>query len=413
MSRALVIGAGLSGLACALRLADAGVPVTVIAAGAGSLHLGGATIDVLGYGPDRVARPLEALRSLGKDHPYTLLGPAKVEAAATWLSGRLPALGLRGSAAENMLLATAVGAARPTAVAPAAIAAGDLRRGGPVAFASVRALKDFIPALVAANVARADGLSVEARACEADVAVEGEADVSPLGLARAPERPETRAQVTRALRERIGAVDGGRIGLPAVLGVDRHAEVAAAVADELGGEVFEVPTPPPSVPGIRLYRALTAELRTLQARLIVGSTAVAGVPDGDRLTGIEVRVSGRTRTFPADAVVLATGGLSTGGIELGSDGLREPVLGLHVAGDPGGERYGDGAFRENPVDRAGLRVDSAMRPLGADGAVAHRNLYAAGALLRGAVPWRELSGNGLALATGLAAADAIIAERAA
>src|SRR5205085_14061 len=167
-----------------------------------------------------------------------------------------------------------------------------------------------------------DGVSVEARACEADVAVEGEADVSPLGLARALERSETRAQVTRALRDLIGAVDGGRIGLPAVLGVDRHAEVAAAVADELGGEVFEVPTAPPSVPGIRLYRALTAELRALQARLIVGSTAVAGVREGDRLAAL-------------------------------------------------------------------------------------------GALLRGAVPWRELSGNGLALATGLAAADAIIAEGAA
>ena len=260
---------------------------------------------------------------------------------------------------------------------------------------------------------RAEGVSSRRAPSRPTSTVEGEADVSPLGLARALERPETRARVTRALRERIGAGDGGRIGLPAVLGVDRHAEVAAAVADDLGGEVFEVPTPPPSVPGIRLYRTLTAELRRLQARLIVGSTAVGAVHDGDRLAGLEVQVAGRTRTFPADAVVLATGGLATGGIELGRDGLREPVLGLHVAGDPGDGRYGDAVFRENPVDRAGVSVDAAMRPLDEDGAVVHPNLHAVGALLRGAVPWRELSGNGLALATGLAAADAIVAERAA
>jgi glycerol-3-phosphate dehydrogenase subunit B len=43
----------------------------------------------------------------------------------------------------------------------------------------------------------------------------------------------------------------------------------------------------------------------------------------------------------------------------------------------------------------------------------HPNVHAAGALVAGAVPWRELSGNGLALATGLAAADAILEERAA
>jgi anaerobic glycerol-3-phosphate dehydrogenase len=43
--------------------------------------------------------------------------------------------------------------------------------------------------------------------------------------------------------------------------------------------------------------------------------------------------------------------------------------------------------------------------------MAYRNVHAAGALLRGAVPWRELSGNGLALATGIAAAEAILSER--
>jgi glycerol-3-phosphate dehydrogenase subunit B len=176
--------------------------------------------------------------------------------------------------------------------------------------------------------------------------------------------------------------------------------------------VFEVPTAPPSVPGIRLYRALLAELRNLHARLIVGSTAVAGVRAGDRIGSLDVQVSGRIRSFAADAVVLATGGLATGGLEADRDGLREPVLGLPVAGDPGADRYDADPFREHAVDRAGIRVDARMRPLG-DGALVHQNVHAVGALVHGAVPWRELSGNGLALATGLAAADAILEERAA
>jgi glycerol-3-phosphate dehydrogenase subunit B len=411
MTRVLVVGAGLAGLACALRLADDGVPVTVIATGAGSLQLGGATIDVLGYVPGRVTHPLDALPSLPGDHPYALLGRDRVAAATRWLGERLPALDLRGAAAENMLLASALGAVRPTAIAPAAIAAGDLRRDGPVVFAGVRALKDFVPALVAANIAAADGIGVEARAAEARVDVRGEPDVSPLGLARALERTDERARITAALRSAVGSADGARIGLPAVLGVDRHAEVVAAVADALGSEVFEVPTAPPSVPGVRLYRALHAGLRARRARIVIGSTAVGAERDGARVTGLAVQVAGRIRTFPAEAVVLATGGVATGGIEVGRDGLREPVLGLPVADDPGDVRYGDGAFRENPVDRAGVRVDASMRPVDADGNMAYRNVHAAGALLRGAVPWRELSGNGLALATGIAAAEAIISER--
>jgi glycerol-3-phosphate dehydrogenase subunit B len=411
VTRVLVVGAGLAGLSCALRLADDGVPVTVLATGAGSLQLGGATVDVLGYAPARVSRPLDAFGSLGADHPYRLLGAERVAAAARWLVERLPALDLRGAADENMLIATAFGVARPTALAPAAIAAGDLRSAGPVVFAGARALKDFVPAVVAANVARADGVSVEARGVEAEGRVRGEADISPLGFARALEIPRVRAEVAAALRSAVGHADGARVGLPAVLGVDRHAEVAAAMSDALGAEVFEVPTVPPSVPGVRLYRALTAALRARRARLIVGSTAAGAIIEADRLAGLEAQVAGRRRAFPATAVVLATGGLAVGGIELAADGPREAVLGLDLAGDPGEVRYADGAFHENPIDRLGVRVDGAMRPLDRDGKVVHHNLHAAGALLAGAVPWRELSGNGLALASGVAAAEAILSER--
>jgi glycerol-3-phosphate dehydrogenase subunit B len=382
MSRVLVVGAGLSGLVCALRLADGGAPVTVISTGAGSLQLGGATIDLLGYTPALVSRPLEAIGALPAEHPYSVLGRDRVAAAAGWLAERLPAVDLRGSGDENLLLATALGAVRPTAMAPAAVAAGDLRAGGEVVFAGVRAMRDFFPALVAANVAASREVSVEARAAEADVDVRGDADASPVALARALEQPEQRVRLAAALRAAIGDPAGARIGLPAALGIDLHREVAA-------------------------------ELRSARVRIIVGSTAVGAARDGAWVTALDVRVSGRTRAFPADAVVLATGGLATGGIELRRDGLREPVLGLPLAEDPGDVRYDEGAFHEQPIDRAGVRVDARMRPVGPDDAVVHPNVHAVGALLRGAVPWRELSGNGLALASGVAAADAVLEARAA
>src|SRR6185312_6297220 len=107
VSRILVVGAGLSGLACALRLADGGAPVTVIATGAGSLQLGGATIDLLGYAPALVREPLDALAGLPADHTYSVLGRDRVVAATGWLAERLPALRLHGDGGTNMLLATA------------------------------------------------------------------------------------------------------------------------------------------------------------------------------------------------------------------------------------------------------------------------------------------------------------------
>ena len=55
-----MIGAGLAGLTAALRLAEAGQRVAVLAKGVGATHLSPATIDVLGYDDGVVASPAEA-----------------------------------------------------------------------------------------------------------------------------------------------------------------------------------------------------------------------------------------------------------------------------------------------------------------------------------------------------------------
>jgi glycerol-3-phosphate dehydrogenase subunit B len=58
---AVVIGAGTAGLVAATRLAQEGASVCVLAKGIGSTHLAPATIDVLGYAPDRVDASRAAL----------------------------------------------------------------------------------------------------------------------------------------------------------------------------------------------------------------------------------------------------------------------------------------------------------------------------------------------------------------
>ena len=52
-----------------------------------------------------------------------------------------------GSLDENLLLPTAVGVPKPTALVPPSMAAGDLRRDEPILVVGFRALKDFHPAL--------------------------------------------------------------------------------------------------------------------------------------------------------------------------------------------------------------------------------------------------------------------------
>lgn len=63
MRDVVVIGAGLSGLSAALRLLKAGREVDLITKGIGGIQLGQGTIDLYGYGSERVDNPLAAIES--------------------------------------------------------------------------------------------------------------------------------------------------------------------------------------------------------------------------------------------------------------------------------------------------------------------------------------------------------------
>lgn len=91
---------------------------------------------------------------------------------------------------------------------------------------------------------------------------------------------------------------------------------------------------------------------------------------------------------------------------------REEVLGLPVTLGGSTSAMNPEYFGPQPLDRIGLAVDERLRPLGDDSGHLFANLHAAGATLAGAEPWKEKSGDGISLATGFAAAAAILEERA-
>jgi glycerol-3-phosphate dehydrogenase subunit B len=404
----IVVGTGLAGLTAAVRIAEAGARVLVLAKGVGATHLSAGTIDVLGYaGDERVERPLEALGSLPAGHPYGLVGADGIAAAAGWFRERIAGGSLRGyayagSAEENLLLPTAVGVPRPSALVPETMARGDLRERAPVVAVGFRALKDFHPALLADNLTRT---GVPARAVELELAPEARADVNALGFARAFDDPAFRGQVVAQLAaRRLGAEE--RVAFPAVLGIADPHGVWTALEHGLGRPVFEVPTLPPSVPGMRVFAILREALRRAGGSVRLNNVVVGAERDGARLRALRVRVGLREERFGADWVVLATGGFASGGLELDSRwAAREVALGLPVAGVPGAgeERFLPGYFDAHPMGRAGVAVDGELRPEG------YENVLVAGATLAGAEPWKEKSGDGISLATGHKAAELVLA----
>jgi glycerol-3-phosphate dehydrogenase subunit B len=418
MSDVVVVGAGLAGLTAAVRLAEAGRGVTLLAAGVGGLHLSPGVIDVAGYAPERVSRPREGIRALAGNagrHPYAMLGVERVERAIEWIRSATPDSPLVGNLERNLLLPTAVGVARPTALAPETMAAGDLRSEARYVIAGFRALKDLHPGLIADNLGKAalpgDG-SVSARSLILTSNPRpAEADVSALVFARAMDDPGFRAVVADELRPLLGA--GEIVGLPAVVGLRDAATAWRDLQERLGTAVFEIPIAPPSVPGIRLFDALTARLRRAGARMVMGAEVRGAEAGSDGVIALQATAAGRERRYAGNAFVLAPGGFESGGITLDSRGhVHERMLDLPLVGVPpdGAAPFHADYWADHPVMRAGVAVDERMRPGDRDGHPVHRNLYAAGGLLAGAAPWREKSGEGIAIASALAAADAILED---
>src|SRR5205814_9833572 len=117
------------------------------------------------------------------------------------------------------------------------------------------------------------------------------------------------------------------VACPAVLGLRAAAEVETDLREALGVPVVELPTLPPSVPGLRLELALTRALRAAGAVLQVGHGARLE-PEGERPGWVELATPAHPLRVRASSFVLATGGLASGGLEVTLDGtVREPVAG--------------------------------------------------------------------------------------
>jgi glycerol-3-phosphate dehydrogenase subunit B len=408
----IVIGAGMAGLVAATALAQARQRVLLLSMGIGSTHVGSGCIDVLGRaGQADVTSPRTSLPLFQADHaehPYNCLSLSQIEEALTYFREQSAQAGWPyvGSLDDNWWLPTAVGAARPTCLAPEAMAAGDLRRRESILLVGFRQLRDFYPHFAAANLQQSRGLDV--RAVYLDVpALHGHDNITPTELARAFDEPDLRAQVVRALKPSLGKA--GRVGFPAVLGL-RDATPYHDLSAALGRPLFEIPTLPPSVPGIRLFEAWRHLFQQAGGRFQIGFPVTgAEIADG-RVGAVSVAASARPARFAAGRVILATGGIYGHGLVTDHTGaVDEPIFHLPLRGVPGREEWvADNPQGPHPIYAVGVAVDERWRPVAANGQPVFANLYAAGAIIAGGVGPRAGVGDAVAIATGYAAARAIL-----
>ena len=113
----VIIGGGLSGLVCGIRLQKSGKNCAIISAGQSAMHFSSGTFDLLGRMPDGsvVENPLEAIDRLDAGHPYSIIGKEKVARYATEAPDFLAGCGLtvKGDAQSNSWRITPTGERKP------------------------------------------------------------------------------------------------------------------------------------------------------------------------------------------------------------------------------------------------------------------------------------------------------------
>lgn len=406
MTRLIVVGAGLSGLMAAILAAERGYDTTLVAEGRGGLSYSSGAIDIW-HGPS----PAIAVSRLKPPHPYALAGyPALRKGSAAFR--RLAAeagIPYAGSLANTIPLPTALGGIHRTCLLPASQRLPVNWRANRVCLGEVPSLRDFAPAYLGRNL-RQQGVS-DIRIVSLPLPFSTrQFDGFATEFARAFDRQPSAEESARLWRPLLRGAHTFLV--PAILGLDRHIPFWESLAQLLDVAVVEIPTLPPSVPGIRLENALRRLARARDVTMIEGAHALARVgAHGSQpsIIGVSLRSVNRPMVLDADALILATGGIMHGGLAATMRGtIRESVLDLPVRSTPGRSRWTAASVLDpQPFSRFGVIVNENMQPVSSSGHLLFPNLFAIGGLLSDADRIAEASRQGIDLATAYRAVEAL------
>ena len=410
-----VIGSGIAGLSAAMFSCNRDISAAVIG-GPGATGFYSGYIDLMGVFPGKEPQvksdPWQAIGDLYSkfpEHPLNLIDSPDIKSSLQEFldflqSQNLQYTGFKGS---NLSALTPLGTGKPTYRVPETMWQGIRARQEKTSclFLDIQGLKDFDAAgLVSAMQDSWPGIRSDC--IQFPGLAEGREAYPPL-LAQNLENQTRRRELARVIAANLQGEKA--VGLPAILGIYRPGLIKREMEEIIGATIFEVPTMPSSVPGIRLkekfsnYFDQKDNIQGFMQQRVFECTK-----QGDKDFLLQIGGTKPEKKLRAKSVILASGRYLAQGLQASRSKIREPLFDLPVTQPDNREDWHKSDLFDPEGHRAnlaGIQTDSAFRPLDTHGNPIYRGLYAVGSILANADWMRFKCGGGLCISSAYRAVE--------
>lgn len=413
----IIIGGGLAGLLCGIRLAKQGQRCAIVSSGQSALHFSSGSFDLLNALPDGspVEYPLEALEELSRQspaHPYAKIGAEKFAELAPAVRDFLleTGVGVVGDWQKNHYRISPFGTLKPTWLTFDVHPQLDSCEGLPwkkAAIFNVVGFLDFYTQFIADEFRKlGTDCSVHFFNFQAlEHLRKNPSEMRSANIARVFDQTENLDELIRFMKAEGG--DSEILLLPAILGLNGSGALDY-IQKQAGKTVRVLSTLPPSVPGLRAQQQLRHCFQEAGGVYMLGDTVLRAEREGNRIAKLYSYNHGDI-PFVGNNIVLASGSYFSQGVVATPDGVYEPVFGLDVAysGDRG-QWYDLNLFSKQAYQSFGVKTDEQFHGMLQGKSI--DNLYVAGAVLEGFNPIKEGCGAGVSMLSALYIAEQILKQ---
>ncbi len=420
----IIIGGGIAGLTCGIKCTGEGLRCAIISSGMSALHFSSGSIDLLGSrsGQNVVKEPYAELGRFIEEnpgHPYSKCGQDIIQKAFSFFQAevRAQALVLFSNGDKNHFHVTPIGTLKPTFFSQKSVFNKKIRdafyRKPKIAIINIEGFRDYYPKMAAVNLKK-NRLFKGCEIITGSIVLPGEKlnpknphEFRSIDICRIfDSKPDL-----DKIASRISSIAGNAdiVGIPAFLGLNNYNAILKSLREMTGYILYEIPTLPPSILGMRLDNALKARYAELGGVFIAGDRVIGGKILNGRVEYIYTENHPETRLY-APSYVLSTGSFFSGGMISDAEKIQEPVFGLCLEYAKGRQNWHRPAFfhpQSHPFLSFGVKTDEHLNPYGPSGERIG-NLFCTGAVLSNYNPVQEGTGSGVAISTGFWAGTQIV-----